>query len=57
MINFDDVIKENIKEHNPNWPEIPDHLYRILIGGEGGGGGVRVGGIGMDLDKQIHYLI
>ena len=19
--NFDDVIKENIKEHNPNWPE------------------------------------
>ena len=38
MINFDDVIKENIKEHNPNWPEIPDHLYRILIGGGGGGG-------------------
>ena len=31
MINFDDVIKENIKEHNPSWPEIPDHLYRILI--------------------------
>ena len=20
MINFDDVTKENIKEHNPNWP-------------------------------------
>ena len=31
MINFDDVTKENIKEHNPNWPEIPDHSYRILI--------------------------
>ena len=25
MINFDDVIKEKIKEHNPNWPQIPDH--------------------------------
>ena len=31
MINFDDVIKENTKEHNPNWPQIPDHPYRILI--------------------------
>ena len=20
MINFDDATKENIKEHNPNWP-------------------------------------
>ena len=19
-----------IKEHNPNWPEIPEHPYRIL---------------------------
>ena len=25
MINFDDAKKENIKEHNPNWPQIPDH--------------------------------
>ena len=25
MINFDDVTKENIKEHNPNWPQIPNH--------------------------------
>ena len=31
MINFDDFAKENIKEHNPNWPEIPDYSYRILI--------------------------
>ena len=23
MINFDDVTKENIKEHNPNWPQVP----------------------------------
>ena len=33
MINFDDVIKENIQEHNPNWPEIPNYSYRILIVG------------------------
>ena len=21
IINFDDITKENIKEHNPNWPQ------------------------------------
>ena len=31
MFNFDNITKEDIKEHNPNWPEIPDHPYRILI--------------------------
>ena len=31
MINFDDVTIENIKKHNPNWPQIPDHPYTILI--------------------------
>ena len=31
MINFHDVTKENKKEHNQNWPKIPDHPYRILI--------------------------
>ena len=30
-ITFDDVPKENIKEHNPNWPQIPDQPCRILI--------------------------
>ena len=25
IINSDDVTKENIKEHNPNWPQIPDY--------------------------------
>ena len=34
MINFDDVTtKENLKEYNPNWLEIPDHPYKILIMG------------------------
>ena len=36
MVNFDDVVKENIKKHNPNWPQIPDHLYMILIIGVSG---------------------
>ena len=31
MINFNDIVKENIKEHNPKWPQFPDHPYRILI--------------------------
>ena len=38
MINFDDVTKENIKKHNPVWPQILDYQYRILvIGGSGYG--------------------
>ena len=38
MINFDDVIKENIKEHNPNWAQISDHPYgALIIGGSGSG--------------------
>ena len=45
MINYDDVTKENMKEHNPNWPQIHDHSYRILI--------VEA----LDLGKKIHYLI
>ena len=28
MINFDDVAKENIKEHNSNWQQILDHPYK-----------------------------
>ena len=45
MINFDNVIKENIKEHNPNQSCIPDHPYRILING------------GSESRKETHYLI
>ena len=45
MINFDDVLKENLKEHNPNWPDISDRPYRILIAGGSGSG------------KHFHYLI
>ena len=38
MINFDDYSNENKLKHNPDWPYIPDHAYRILIiGGSGSG--------------------
>ena len=38
MLNLDDITNENNKEHNKNWPYIPDHPYRILIiGGSGSG--------------------
>ena len=38
MFSFDYITKEDIKEHNPNWPKIPDHPYCILtIGGSGSG--------------------
>ena len=36
MINFDGITKENVKIHNPNRPQIPGHLHRLLIiGGSG----------------------
>ena len=31
MIILDSIINENNKEHNENWPHIPDNLHRILI--------------------------
>ena len=30
MINFDNYTNQNKIEHNPKWPHIPDHPYRIL---------------------------
>ena len=38
MFKLDYITKEDIKEHNPSWPEIPDHPYRILIVGGSGSG-------------------
>ena len=36
MINFDNYAKEDKTEHNPIWPYIPDHPYRIfIVGGSG----------------------
>ena len=38
MFNFVYITKEDMKEHNPNWPEIPYHPYRILRVGRSGSG-------------------
>ena len=38
MIKFDDYTNENIIQHNPKWPYIPDNPYRILITGSSGSG-------------------
>ena len=42
MINYDNVIKEIIKEYMPNWPWIPDHPYKILIIWDSGSGKTNV---------------
>ena len=47
MVSFDDVTKENIKEHNPNLPKIPDQLHRIL----------KLEGSGSDKKKSLFNLI
>ena len=38
MINLDNIVNNNNKGHNENWPFIPDHSYRILIMGGSGSG-------------------
>ena len=45
MIDFDDVTQKKIIEHNPNWLQLADDPYKILITG-GSGSGIK-----------IHYLI
>ena len=47
MINFDDVTKENIKEHNINCSHISDHPHRILI----------IGGSGLGKTNSLFNLI
>ena len=42
MINFDNYTNKNKTEHNPKWPYIPDHPYRILIVGGSGSGKTNV---------------
>ena len=39
MKNYDESVEIN---HNPNWPYIPDHLYRILIIGSSVSGKTNV---------------
>ena len=54
MINFDEVTKENIKDHNPNWPQTSNHPNRILIIG---GSGSRKRNILLNLINTNYTLI
>ena len=36
------MLQKKTKEHNLNWPEIPDYPYRILIAGGSGSGKTNV---------------
>ena len=31
MNNFDNVTKEKIETNNANWPQLPDHPYKMFI--------------------------
>ena len=59
MINLDSITNENNKEHNEEWPFIPDHLYRIII--IGGSGSVKTNALinlineKNDIDKIYLY--
>ena len=53
MFNFDYIAKEDIKEHKPKWPEIPDRPYGILIIGDSGSGKTNVL---LNLKNQEPYI-
>ena len=59
MINYDYTTKENIKQHNPNWENIPDHPYRILLLGSSRSGKINALSnlISQGLDPQYQLLI
>ena len=59
MINFGDYTSEKKTEHNPKWPYIPDHSWRILINGGSGSGKTNVSlnliNNQLDIDKIYLY--
>ena len=58
MFNFDYITKEDIKEHNPNWPQFSDDRYRILIvrGSGSGETNARLSLINHELDIDQIFL-
>ena len=60
MFNFDYITKEDIKKHNPKWPEIPDHPYQIIMIGDSGpektNSSLNLINHGQILIKFIHML-
>ena len=52
MINFEDITKESIKEHNPNWSQMPDDPHKILINGGSGSG--KINSLFNLISHQLH---
>ena len=55
---YDQLVKTN---HNPNWPHIPDHAYRILIIGDSRSGKTNlllnlIKNQRPDIDKNFLYV-
>ena len=53
MTNFDDVVKENIKEHNARWPQMPEHPCKILKSGGSGSG--KTNSLFNPINQQTRY--
>ena len=58
MFNFDYITEEDITKHNPNWPKISDHPYRIIIvgGSRSGKTNALLNLINHELDIDKIYL-
>ena len=52
IINLDEVAGENTQDPNSNWPQIPNHPYRILITGESGSG--KINALISLISHQVH---
>ena len=59
MFNLNYITKEDIKEHNPNWLQLPDHPYKTLIVEDSGSGEtnalLKLTNNEPDIDKMYLY--
>ena len=57
MFNFDYVTNKDIKDNNPNWTEILDYPYRVLIIRDSGSRKINallnLRNTGPDIDKKF----
>ena len=53
MINYDDATKQNIKEHNPDQVQVPDHPDTVLITRSSGSGKTNI--LFNLISHQSHY--
>ena len=58
MLNFDYITKEDKKEHNPYWSDLPEHPYSIFVVGrsESGKTNALLNPINLEPDIDKIYL-